>query len=100
MMWESEAAKQKIPGLFKAILRTVNKSWIRYAEESPAQVRYMIFMLIVKLNSLLQGRHIINHFAFFFKELMLHLNIPTLEAQTAQIIFIFEIKNFYNVIAW
>lgn len=37
---------------------------------------------------------------FFSKELMLHLNIPTLKAQTAQVIFTFEIKNFYNLIAW
>lgn len=31
---------------------------------------------------------------------MLHLNIPTLKAQTAQVIFTFEIEIFYNVMAW
>lgn len=33
--------------------------------------------------------------SFCFKELMLHLNIST-----TQVIFTFEMKNFYNVIAW
>ena len=48
----------------KQYIWTRIKSWIRNAEESPAKVWYMIFMLIVNLNSLLQGRHILNHFAF------------------------------------
>ena len=75
------------PGLFKAIYLDSNKSWIRYAEESPAEVWYMIFMLIVNLNSLLQGRHILNHFAFSLRSRCCTQTLPL----KAQIIFTFEI---------
>lgn len=53
-MWEGEAAETKyLPGLLEIDVNLTAAK--KYSEESSTEVCYMIFMLIVNLNLLLQG---------------------------------------------
>lgn len=89
MMWEGEATEKKyLPGLLETVyvkLTAVKK----YAEESSTEVWYMIFMLIVHLNSLLQGSCI------FLKKLK-HSSPQIAKIFTLKLLLFF----FYNLIAW
>lgn len=64
----------------KLFIRTVNKRWIRYAEESPASgCLTHDFHVKCKSKFPLAGETYHRSLSFFFKELMLHLHIQPLK---------------------